>query len=176
MYYQCTKYVLLHPLHIYVFYCTLNINISYTVYVTLGGNIARQEFNDVVAIHATCYEGYTKFLVLKASNGYHSSPYYNPQRFTITKPLMFITRKSLLDEIKALSYIALVTNRSLLLPNILIGVGTETLQESLVNQCLIQNNAYKRTCRYFSDAMKFNNMKDYNKAPLYDNEHYWYVV
>ena len=105
----------------------------------LGGEVARQELKDVVAVHATCYEGYTKLLVLKACNAFYSDPYYHiggnqkrakdvsgrpvvEGRRTITKPLMFLSRKELLSEIKSLAFLALATNRSILLPNILIGV------------------------------------------------------
>ena len=87
----------------------------------MGGEIARRELKDAVAAHATCYEGSTKLLVMKAINAFYSPSYYDPQRRVITKPLMLITREALVQEIKSLAYLALLTNRSLILPNILIG-------------------------------------------------------
>lgn len=87
----------------------------------LGGEIARRELADTVAIHATCYEGYTKLLVLKAANAFYSAPYYSPNRLTLTKPLMYITRRALMEELRALAFLAVHSGRTLLLPNILIG-------------------------------------------------------
>lgn len=94
----------------------------------LGGEVARSELKDAVAVHATCYEGYTKLLVLKACNGFYSELYYDPLRRTLTKPLMYITRRGLMDEIRALSFLAIYSNRTLLLPNVLIGTSFHCLR------------------------------------------------
>lgn len=45
--------------------------------------------------------------------------YYNPFRRTITKPLIYITEAQLRDEVRSLLYLGYVTNRTVLLPNIL---------------------------------------------------------
>jgi Nucleotide-diphospho-sugar transferase len=87
----------------------------------LGGSIAKRELGDAVAIHGTCYEQYTKLLVLKAANAFYSAPYYDPERLTITKPLMYLTRQGLIGEIKALAFLAVHSGRTIVLPNILIG-------------------------------------------------------
>ena len=157
----------------------------------LGGEIARRELHDAVAAHATCYEGSTKLLVMKAINAFYSPSYYNPQRRVITKPLMFITKEALLQEIKSLAYLALLTNRSLLLPNILIGiiknmifylikrliivqgVGTGAIDRSRLSLCLSYKNAFKRTCDLFRKALSGRIPPDFAKAPMIDNEHYW---
>ena len=155
----------------------------------LGGNTAHRELQDAIAAHATCYEGYTKLLVLKAINAFYSPSYYDPHRRVITKPLMFITRDSLLQEIKSLAYLALLTNRSLLLPNILIGdeisfhftksvnvclgVGTDNIDESSLSLCLSYKSSFKRTCALLRRVLSGQNPPDFLKAPMIDSEYYW---
>mmetsp|Transcript_29431 Transcript_29431/g.49682 ORF Transcript_29431/g.49682 Transcript_29431/m.49682 type:complete len:466 (-) Transcript_29431:695-2092(-) len=93
----------------------------------LGGNVALEEVGTAVAAHATCYEKTSKLYALKAVNAFwNSAGYYMPSKRTLTKPLMIHeSREQLLDEVKALMYIALKTKRSLIIPNILIGVGLD---------------------------------------------------
>lgn len=129
----------------------------------LGGRIAKAEFRDAIAGHATCYEKSTKLMALKglnrlmygchayssvyalmytllhygdvyfysdiqqhihiAGNLYWNFKYYDPMRRTLTKPLMMLSRRQLRQEIISLAYLAVATNRTLILPNPLIGVG-----------------------------------------------------
>lgn len=157
----------------------------------LGGQLARQELRRAVAAHATCYEGATKLLVIKAINAFYSPSYYDPRRMVITKPLMFISKEDLLDEIKSLAYLAIHTNRSLLLPNIMIGntlffdsttshyilgIGTSKIDESKLALCLSYKSSFRRTCQSFKKALWSSIPDDFAKSPLYDNEHYWYAL
>lgn len=93
----------------------------------LGGSIALEEVGQAVAAHATCYEKTSKLYALKAVNAFwNAAGYYRPLKKTLIKPLMVVSsREQLLDEIRALCYIAAVTERSLIIPNILIGVGLD---------------------------------------------------
>jgi hypothetical protein len=91
----------------------------------LGASAARQELGAAIAVHATCYEGSTKLLALKAVNAFWDIRYYNPSERTLTKPLMLVTSVAdLRMELRALAYLALKTNRSLIIPNVLIGAGS----------------------------------------------------
>lgn len=56
---------------------------------------------------------------LKAANAFWNPRYYDPLRRTITKQLLYIDSQSLLDEVRSLVWLAIVTERSLILPNIL---------------------------------------------------------
>jgi len=89
----------------------------------LGGDVARGELKDAIAVHATCYEGQTKLLALKAANAFNNPFYYDPNRRTLTKPLMHVTPDMMYKEIATLTYIAIKTNRTLILPNVLLGSG-----------------------------------------------------
>jgi hypothetical protein len=89
----------------------------------IGGDVALEEVGTSVAAHATCYEKTSKLYALKAVNAFwNSAGYYMPTRKTLIKPLMVVeSRAQLLDEMRALCYIAIKTKRSLIIPNILIG-------------------------------------------------------
>lgn len=52
-------------------------------------------------------------------NAFWNPYYYHPRRRTLTKKLLFISEKQLLDEVRSLIYLSLVSNRSLILPNVL---------------------------------------------------------
>ncbi len=60
---------------------------------------------------------------LKAANAFWNNNYYSNRRKTITKPIIFQSKRQLTRELLALYYIAMATNRSLIIPNVLIGVG-----------------------------------------------------
>lgn len=72
-----------------------------------------------IAMHSTCYEKSTKVMGLKASNAFWNPKYYNPSRRTITKQILYVNELQLLDEVRSLVWLALVTERSLIIPNIL---------------------------------------------------------
>lgn len=72
-----------------------------------------------IAMHTTCYEHSTKVMGLKATNAFWNPEYYNPLRRTITKQLLFVNEAQLLDEVRSLVWLAIRTNRALVLPNIL---------------------------------------------------------
>jgi len=92
----------------------------------LGGVAALEEIGTAVAVHATCYEKTSKLHALKAANAFWADEYYAPTKKTLTKPLMLRTSvQDLLDEVRALAYVALRTNRSLIIPNILLGTGLD---------------------------------------------------
>lgn len=74
---------------------------------------------DVLAVHTTCYEQGSKILGLKAANAFWNPYYYTANRRTLTKPLLYITEEQLRHEVRTLLYLAHVTNRSLIIPNIL---------------------------------------------------------
>ena len=87
----------------------------------LGGE-AIQSYIDAkrsIAMHTTCYEKSTKVMGLKAANAFWNPRYYDPLRRTITKQLLFISQDQLLDEVRSLVWLAMTTERALILPNIL---------------------------------------------------------
>lgn len=56
------------------------------------------------------------------------------------------------------------------------GSGTDSVDASTVSQCLMQSNAYQRTCRLFGEAASTELSGaplKYTTAPLYDGEYYW---
>lgn len=92
----------------------------------LGGVAAQEELGSAIAVHATCYEKTSKLHVLKTSNAFWGEKYYNPSKKTLIKPLMLHSSpEKLLNEIKTLTMIAINTNRSLIIPNILIAIGLD---------------------------------------------------
>ena len=104
-----------------------NLGMKMIIYLALsvaGGNIALEEVGTAVAAHATCYEKTTKLYALKAVNAFwNSAGYYMPSKPTLIKPLMVVaSRDQLVDEIRALCFIATRAKRSLIIPNILIGM------------------------------------------------------
>ena len=89
--------------------------------VELGGEAASGVLDPsgTVAMHTTCYEHVTKVLGLKATNAFWNPKYYDPRSLTITKQIIFIDEKQLLDEIRSLVWLALHTGSTLIIPNIL---------------------------------------------------------
>ena len=88
-----------------------------------------------VAIHTTCYEKSTKVMGLKAANAFWNPRYYDQLRPTLTKQLLYFSDKQLLDEVKALLWLAKESGRDLILPNIL---GRESISSlgKYLNQSL----------------------------------------
>lgn len=87
----------------------------------LGGEIMSNFLSSQqsVAIHTTCYEHSTKVMGLKAANAFWHPRYYDPLRRTITKQIIFINEEQLIKELRSLIWLAISTNRSLIIPNIL---------------------------------------------------------
>ena len=84
-----------------------------------------------VATHVTCYENVNKVMGLKAGNAFWNPYYYDASRRTLTKQLIYIDEKQLEIEVKTLIWIAMATNRTLILPNVLAreNIGTVELYE-----------------------------------------------
>jgi hypothetical protein len=72
-----------------------------------------------VAVHTTCYEQKTKIMGLKAANAFWNPKYYDPQRRTLTKKIIFTTPRTVLQEVRTLLYLAMRSNRTLIIPNLL---------------------------------------------------------
>ena len=89
--------------------------------IELGGAAASVvlDASGTVAIHTTCYEHVTKVLGLKAANAFWNPRYYDPSTPTITKQIIFIDEKQLLEEMRSLIWLATVTGSTLIIPNIL---------------------------------------------------------
>ena len=87
----------------------------------IGGNAADGMFSKkgTIAAHTTCYEQKTKVMGLKAANAFWNPNYYDPNRRTLTKRLLYSTNGNLQEEIHSLLYLAAITNRTLIIPNIL---------------------------------------------------------
>mmetsp|Transcript_32033 Transcript_32033/g.46173 ORF Transcript_32033/g.46173 Transcript_32033/m.46173 type:complete len:730 (+) Transcript_32033:13-2202(+) len=87
----------------------------------LGGELMLRALQDqrAMAMHTTCYEKSTKVMGLKASSVFWNPRYYDPLRRTLTKQLLFTTDAALQREVQALIWLALATQRSLILPNLL---------------------------------------------------------
>ena len=101
--------------------------LNYGTVMELGGELM-QDFlltQHAVAMHATCYEKSTKVMGLKASTAFWNPRYYDPLRKTITKQLLFTSELELLDEVRSLIWLAMATERSLIIPNIL---GPESIK------------------------------------------------
>lgn len=75
--------------------------------------------NITVATHTTCYEQRSKIHGLKATNSYWNPFYYRKLRPTLSKKLIYSTFDDLQNEIRTLMYLAKVTGRSLIIPNLL---------------------------------------------------------
>ena len=75
-------------------------------------------------------------LALQASGAYWDKDYYSPERKTITKPLMMLSKRQLRAELLMLIYIAINTNRALIIPNVLIGMGRNILGGISLADCL----------------------------------------
>lgn len=72
-----------------------------------------------IAMHTTCYEKSTKVMGLKATNAFWNPKYYDNLRPTLTKQLIYINDEQLLQEVQTLVWLAMRTNRALIIPNIL---------------------------------------------------------
>ena len=100
--------------------------------VELGGTAASNVLDEqgTVAMHTTCYEHVTKVLGLKATNSFWNPRYYDPDTLTITKQIIFISEMQILEEIRALVWLALSTGSTLIIPNIL---GSESQHRESVD-------------------------------------------
>ena len=89
--------------------------------VELGGEAASSLLDPAgtVAMHTTCYEHVTKVLGLKATNAFWNPKYYDPRTPTITKQIIFINELQVLDEIRSLVWLAMASNSTLIIPNLL---------------------------------------------------------
>ena len=83
------------------------------------GKMPEPERGTAVAAHTTCYEQKAKVMGLKAANAFWNPFYFDPHRRTLSKPLIYLDDSQLREEVQALLYLSLVTNRSLILPNVL---------------------------------------------------------
>ena len=64
---------------------------------------------------------------LKAANAFWNPFYYHPSRWTLTKKLIFFNEKQFKNEIRSLIWIAIESNRSLILPNALAAEDVKTV-------------------------------------------------
>lgn len=101
--------------------------LNYGTVMELGGELMQNFLLEKhsIAMHATCYEKSTKVMGLKAANAFWNPRYYDPLRKTITKPILFTDELNLLDEVRSLIWLAIETERSLIIPNIL---GSESIK------------------------------------------------
>ena len=77
----------------------------------------------------------TKLWALRAAGAFRSPKYYSARRRTLTKPLMLVSPEGLLEELRALAYICLKTNRALIVPNVLVGIGLDTPGQPTFDSC-----------------------------------------
>lgn len=110
----------------------------------------------VSLVHATCYEKSTKLLALQNSNAYWDKALYSPERRTLTKPLMMFSRRGLRQELLMLSYLAISTNRELIIPNVLLGMGNNISGSMSVDECLANQYLYLPLAK----SKKSNKMSD----------------
>eukprot|EP01032_Pedospumella_encystans_P024341 gene24341-27535_t len=87
----------------------------------LGGEAADRVLRDkgADAVHTTCYEQKSKVMGLKAANAFWNPIYYDPHRRTLTKQLVYLSDAQLRWEVRTLLYLGMVSNRSVIIPNIL---------------------------------------------------------
>jgi hypothetical protein len=114
----------------------------------LGGEAAERVLHEkgAYAVHTTCYEQKSKVMGLKvgpsavtllmvrkrcsikanymcylhqAANAFWNPLYYDPQRRTITKQLIYLNDQQLRWEVRSLLYLGMATGRAVILPNIL---------------------------------------------------------
>ena len=154
----------------------------------LGGVAAQEVLGEAVAVHATCHEGSTKLHALRASNAFwHMGGYYDQQRRTLTKPLMALSRRALREELRSLAFLALATNRTLIVPNVLIGVGSNIVQGASKAQCASSSssssfsssqNAQQQQlqtpyCAELADSRNTLRASHQGHAALHRGEYYW---
>ena len=70
---------------------------------------------------------------LQAANAFWNPAYYDPNRRTITKKLLYGEWLELSNELKSLMYLAIITDRTLIIPNILGSEGLEGPNVQLFN-------------------------------------------
>jgi hypothetical protein len=89
--------------------------------VELGGEASGNLLtrHHTLASHTTCYEHTTKVLGLKATNAFWNPLYYDPLRPTITKQIVYTSELQVLDEVRTLLWLGVVTRRAVIIPNIL---------------------------------------------------------
>lgn len=93
--------------------------------IELGGEIADSILTstlykrDAIAVHATCYEMKVKVHALKAVGAFWNPEYYIPQRRTLTMKIYYRNNRQLRSHTNALAWLALATDRSLIVPNLL---------------------------------------------------------
>jgi len=98
--------------------------------VELGGEASGAILSGrgAVAVHTTCYEQKSKIMGLKAANAFWNPKYYDPLRRTLTKKIIYTTPRTVIQEVRALAYLALRSNRTLIIPNLLAApVSDQTL-------------------------------------------------
>lgn len=78
-----------------------------------------QVHDAVQAVHTTCYEQKNKVNGLKSANAFWNPYYYNVTRRTLTKKIIYITPEQVRNEIRTLFYLGYITNRSIIIPNLL---------------------------------------------------------
>ena len=95
--------------------------------VELGGEAAvgLLDKRGAVAVHTTCYEQKSKINGLKASNAFWNPKYYDTRRRTLTKKILFTSPRHVLNEVRALVFLAKRTKRTLIIPNVLAPTITD---------------------------------------------------
>jgi hypothetical protein len=94
----------------------LNVDRSVELGGEASGNILAHE--RTLASHTTCYEHTTKVLGLKATNSFWNPLYYDPLRPTITKQILYSSETQVLDEVRTLLWLGMVTGRAVIIPNL----------------------------------------------------------
>jgi hypothetical protein len=93
--------------------------------IELGGEEAAEILSSIkykrnaIAVHATCYEMKVKVHALKAVGAFWNPNYYSPLKRTLTMKIYFRNQRQLRSHMNALAWLALATNRSLIIPNLL---------------------------------------------------------
>ena len=68
---------------------------------------------------------------LKATNAFWNPRYFDPLTPTITKQLIYVNTKQLLDEVRSLVWLGLLTNRSVIIPNVL---GSDAIPDDTIQR------------------------------------------
>ena len=76
------------------------------------------------------------FGISQTVNAYWNPYYYDPTRRTITKPIVFITTSQFTHEVRTLMYLAYVTKRSVIIPNVLGPTNQEEYTEYYRDQVM----------------------------------------
>lgn len=83
-----------------------------TLYSLSGG------LHSLTAVNSSCFLSWP-CLVSQAANAFWNPLYYEPQRKTITKQLVYLSEQQLRWEVRSLLYLGMATNRAVIIPNIL---------------------------------------------------------